>query len=80
MRGYLKEGDALPAASLVAAVPISLRPEGDTSMNNQVTGTVVDLGTQIADPLERLQAIRRGTAAMKRQMGTFGGIMPTDFP
>ena len=80
LRGYLKEGDALPAASLVAGVPISLRPEGDTSMNNQVTGTVVDLGTQIADPLERLQAIRRGTAAMKRQMGTFGGIMPTDFP
>ena len=80
LRGYLKDGDELPAASLVAAVPISLRPEGDTSMNNQVTGSVVDLGTQIADPLKRLQAVMRATAAMKRQMGAFRGVMPTDFP
>jgi WS/DGAT/MGAT family acyltransferase len=80
LRAYLKEGGELPDASLVAGVPISLRAEGDTSMNNQVTGTVIDLGTQIADPLQRLQSIMRATAAMKRQIGTFGGIMPTDFP
>ena len=80
LRNYLKEGNELPEASLVAGVPISLRPEGDTSMNNQVTGTLIDLGTQIGDPLQRLKSIMTATAAMKRQMGTFGGIMPTDFP
>jgi diacylglycerol O-acyltransferase len=80
LRGYLKDANELPDASLVAGVPISLRAEGDTSMNNQVTGTVIDLGTQIADPLQRLKAIMNATAAMKRQMGTFRGVMPTDFP
>ncbi|MEP7057049.1 MAG: WS/DGAT domain-containing protein, partial [Caldimonas sp.] len=80
LRNYLKEGNELPDASLVAGVPISLRAEGDTSMNNQVTGTVIDLGTQIGDPVQRLKAIMKGTAAMKKQMGTFRGVMPTDLP
>jgi len=80
LRGYLKEGRELPDASLVAGVPISLRQEGDTTANNQVAGTLIDLGTEIADPAERLKAIRRGTAAMKKQMGTFRGVIPTDFP
>ncbi len=80
LRAYLKEGGELPERSLVAGVPISLRAEGDTSSNNQVAGTLIDLGTELADPAARLAAIRRGTAAMKRQMGTFGGVIPTDFP
>jgi hypothetical protein len=61
-------------------VPISLRQEGDTTANNQVAGTLIDLGTEIADPGERLKAIKRGTAAMKKEMGTFRGVIPTDFP
>jgi diacylglycerol O-acyltransferase len=80
LRSYLKEGSELPDKSLVAGVPISLRQEGDTTANNQVAGTLIDLGTEIADPVERLKAIQRGTAAMKRQMGTFRGVIPTDFP
>jgi WS/DGAT/MGAT family acyltransferase len=80
LRAYLKEGNELPEQSLVAMVPISLRQEGDTTANNQVAGTMLDLATQIADPAERLKAIKRGTAAMKKQMGTFRGVIPTDFP
>ena len=80
LRSYLKEGRELPEASLVAGVPISLRGEGDISNTNQVAGTLIDLGTEIADPAERLKAIKRGTAAMKKQMGTFRGVIPTDFP
>ncbi len=80
LRSYLKEGRELPEKSLVAGVPISLRQEGDTTANNQVAGTLIDLGTEIADPAERMKAIRRGTAAMKREMGTFRGVIPTDFP
>jgi diacylglycerol O-acyltransferase / wax synthase len=80
LRSYLKEGRELPDKSLVAGVPISLRQEGDTTANNQVAGTLIDLGTEIADPAERLKAIKRGTAAMKKQMGTFRGAIPTDFP
>ncbi len=80
LRGYMKDSDALPAASLVAGVPVSLRAEGDTSFNNQVTMSLVDLATQVADPLQRLAAIRAGTASMKRGMGSFGSLIPTDFP
>jgi diacylglycerol O-acyltransferase / wax synthase len=80
LREYLNDSRELPPKTLVAGVPISLRPEGDTSSNNQVSGTLIDLATQIADPVERLKAIMLGTRAMKAQMGTFGSLIPTDFP
>jgi WS/DGAT/MGAT family acyltransferase len=80
LREYLKEGRELPAAPLVAGVPVSLRAEGDTSMNNQVTMSLVDLATQQKDPLERLAEIRSATASMKNTMGVFGDLIPTDFP
>ena len=80
LRGYLAEGRELPDKTLVAGVPISLRAEGDTSSNNQVSGTVIDLATQEKDPLQRLAAIKAGTQAMKAQMGTFGDLIPKDIP
>jgi len=80
LRSYLRDSRELPEKSLVAGVPISLRQEGDTTANNQVAGTLIDLGTDEADPAERLKAIKRGTSAMKKQMGTFRGVIPTDFP
>ena len=80
LREYLAEGRELPDKSLVAGVPISLRAEGDTSSNNQVSGTLIDLGTQVKDPLKRLAVIMDGTRAMKAQMGTFGDLIPKDFP
>ena len=80
LREYLAEGRELPDKTLVAGVPISLRAEGDTSSNNQVSGTVIDLATQEKDPLQRLAAIMAGTQAMKAQMGTFGDLIPKDFP
>ena len=80
LREYLREANLLPAKSLVAGVPISLRSEGDTSANNQVSGTVIDLATHEADPLKRLAMIMAGTRAMKAQMGSFGRLIPTDFP
>ncbi len=80
LRDYLAEGRELPAKTLVAGVPISLRAEGDTSANNQVSGTVIDLATQQKDPAKRLAQIKAGTQAMKTQMGNFGKLIPTDFP
>lgn len=81
LREYLKDSRELPPKTLVAGMPISLRSEGDTSNNNnQVSGTLIDLATQVADPIERLQAIMAGTRAVKAQMGTFVSLIPTDFP
>lgn len=80
LRGYLGDSRELPPKSLVVGVPISLRNEGDTSANNQVSGTVIDLATNEADPLKRLATIIAGTRAMKAQMGSFGSLIPKDFP
>ena len=54
LRDYLANARELPDKTLVAGVPISLRAEGDTSANNQVSGTVIDLATQVKDPMQRL--------------------------
>ena len=80
LRDYLADARELPDKTLVAGVPISLRPEGDTSANNQVSGTVIDLATQVKDPLQRLAQIMAGTRSMKAQMGSFGNLIPKDFP
>ena len=80
LREYLVDARELPAKTLVAGVPISLRTEGDTNSNNQVSGTIIDLATQVKDPLQRLEHIMAGTRAMKAQMTSFGSLIPKDFP
>ena len=51
LREYLRDSRELPDKTLLAGVPISLRAEGDTSSNDQVSGTVIVLATQLKDPL-----------------------------
>jgi WS/DGAT/MGAT family acyltransferase len=57
LRDYLVDIGGLPSRSLTAAVPISLREEGNSEANNQVFGMVCSLATDIEDPKERLAAI-----------------------
>jgi diacylglycerol O-acyltransferase len=80
LRRYLARHRALPRKSLIAAVPVSLRAAGDSSSDNQVSITVVSLGTHIADPAQRLRHIKQATAAMKATLGSVKSILPTDFP
>lgn len=80
LRSYLKDYDDLPARSLVAAVPVSLRQEGDATSNNQVSMVTMNLATDIRDPLERLQSIHESSAHTKDLLGRFKSAMPTDFP
>ena len=51
LREYLRDSRELPDKTLLAGVPISLRAEGDTSSNDQVSSTVIVLATQLEDPL-----------------------------
>jgi WS/DGAT/MGAT family acyltransferase len=63
LRGYLGGHGELPDESLVAACPISLRQSDDTSgKGNMVFGRLQSLGTDIADPIERLASIAASTA------------------
>jgi WS/DGAT/MGAT family acyltransferase len=70
----------LPAAPLVAAMPVSLREQGDLRVDNQVSMVQCSLATDIDDPIERLHAIRASTAQLKQRVGAFKGLIPTDFP
>ncbi|MFF5210944.1 wax ester/triacylglycerol synthase family O-acyltransferase [Streptosporangium sp. NPDC000396] len=65
LRQWLLKHDALPDQPLVAGVPFSLRTPGDQSEGNQVTIMITTLATQIADPVERLRAVRDAMALIK---------------
>jgi len=80
LRRFYAKRRALPKKSMIAAVPVSLRAKGDTTADNQAGMSVISLGTDIADPSQRLAHIRAATEAMKATLGSVKGIVPTDFP
>jgi diacylglycerol O-acyltransferase / wax synthase len=80
LRRYLKDHSNLPDKSLLVAIPVSLREAGDTSANNQVSFVTSVLGTDIADPVQRLRVINEASEANKRMMSQVKTAMPTDFP
>ena len=80
LRTYLKDNHELPDKPLVAAVPVSLRQEGDTTSNNQVSMVTMNLATDTKDPLERIQKIHASSANTKLMMGRFKAAIPMDFP
>ncbi|WP_181373287.1 WS/DGAT/MGAT family O-acyltransferase [Massilia glaciei] len=80
LRRYLEQHHALPERSLVAAVPVSLRAEGNTDMNNQVSMMLMQLASDEADPRQRMRAIVKASAKMKKTVSNVKSIMPTDFP
>jgi WS/DGAT/MGAT family acyltransferase len=58
LRRFLLERDALPARSLTAGIPVSVRPPDDDGTGNEITFIIATLGTDIADAGERFAAIR----------------------
>ncbi|MEP6971502.1 MAG: wax ester/triacylglycerol synthase family O-acyltransferase [Betaproteobacteria bacterium] len=80
LRRYLLRKDDLPDRSLLALMPISIRAPGDMEMSNRVSAARCDLHTDIEDPIERLQAVRRSTADIKRNLENTRKGTPTDFP
>lgn len=57
VRRYLLEKGKLPEKSLVAMVPISTRSHDSHHTDNQISAMLVQIATQIADPIERLETI-----------------------
>lgn len=80
LREILSKPAQLPKQSLIAAMPVSLREKGNTDSNNQISMVQCSLATDIADPIERLQAIRASTEQIKKRVATFKNMIPTDFP
>lgn len=73
LRRYLKEKDQLPIKPLVAMVPISTRTQSeDHDAGNQVSSMLVQLATNIEDPIERLETIHENTVRGKTYQGALG--------
>lgn len=73
LRRYLKEKDKLPIKPLVAMVPISTRTKAeDHDAGNQVSSMLIQLATNIEDPIERLEAIHENTIRGKTYQGALG--------
>jgi diacylglycerol O-acyltransferase len=66
-RRYLEAKGVLPATSVVAMVPISLRKGNEAgSGGNELAMIQVQLQTQVADPVDRLRKITAETAYIKQ--------------
>src|SRR6187431_3148086 len=76
VRRYLLERGALPAKSMTAAEPISLREEGNTEANNQVFGMICSIATNIGDPKERLETIIAQSTKSKEMSHPLRAFMP----
>jgi diacylglycerol O-acyltransferase / wax synthase len=68
LRRFLSEFGELPDKSLTSGIPCSVRLKGDTGEGNAITFIIATLGTDIADPLERLAAIRASTRRAKQHV------------
>ena len=77
---FLQERDLLPKEALIAMVPVSLRAEGDASMNNQVSAVRVDLATDIKDIAERFKAIHASSEAAKAVVRELKPVLGINVP
>jgi len=68
LRRYLAEHARVPDRPLTAGIPVNLREADDQSMGTAIGMMVAELGTNVADPIERLQAIVRSTAEAKHHL------------
>ncbi|MBB6425842.1 wax ester/triacylglycerol synthase family O-acyltransferase [Sphingopyxis sp. JAI128] len=80
LRKYLAKHKELPKESLVAVAPVNLRGKGGKAATpgNQVSAMSVPIRTDIADPLERLAAVRDYTVEAKEAKAGVSARIMTD--
>ncbi|MFI5776887.1 wax ester/triacylglycerol synthase family O-acyltransferase [Nocardia sp. NPDC051570] len=72
LRAYLLDRNALPDKPLTAMVPVSLRSAHESDADgNKVAALLCNLGTHLADPVERLQTI---STSMRRSKEVFAQL------
>lgn len=73
LRTYLGERGELPTDPMKTAIMIDVRGAGDhAALGNQLSGMFANMATDIADPLERLAAVRASTHAAKSATAKMG--------
>lgn len=81
LRRYMSSKGELPAESMMAAVPMSLRDRNaaqDSDSGNAITTVAMPLHTEIADPLERLRAVVEGAHQTKAATEALGKTLLAD--
>lgn len=69
LRTYLSSFDALPESPLIAMVPVALRVRDRHRESGNALGAVMcDLGTQLAEPADRLDTVRRSMKEGKQAL------------
>ncbi len=79
LRNYLKSKKALPAAPLTAMCPVSVRPKDAEQQGNSISMIITTLATDIPDPLQRLEAIKRSAKAAKDKVNHFSREAATNY-
>lgn len=70
LRTYLLDHGALPDRPLTGMIPVSVRSEQEASGGNAISFLVTDLGTDLADPAERLGRITTSMAKGKARLAS----------
>jgi len=73
LRRYLLEKGKLPHKPLVAMVPISTRTAKEKSdLDNQISSMLIQIATNVEDPIERLEQIHENTLKGKTYQDALG--------
>lgn len=83
LRRSLEERSELPTDPLVAMAPISIRSTEEDARSkegggNRISTMAVGLGTDVAEPLERLEAVHQATRSSKQSSSAAGSSMLLD--
>jgi diacylglycerol O-acyltransferase / wax synthase len=68
LRRYLNEHGRLPERPLTAGIPVNLREADDESAGTAIGMMVAELATNVANPRERLDAIKASTTEAKKHL------------
>ena len=70
LRRFMEESNTLPKKPLITGIPVNVRPKDDQGTGNAISFIIANLGTDIADPLSRLEAIKISTEKAKEHLQT----------
>ncbi|HEV7191587.1 MAG TPA: wax ester/triacylglycerol synthase family O-acyltransferase [Jatrophihabitantaceae bacterium] len=79
LRKYLDDRDELPDSSLVAMVPVSVHGKTKAGGTNKVSGMFSSLSSDIADPVDRLNAIAEQNRVAKEHHQTLSASLLQDW-
>jgi WS/DGAT/MGAT family acyltransferase len=72
LRNYLLKRDELPDSSLIAVIPVSTRGDETDVAANRTSAMFTSLGTDVADPVERLRVVHKANKVAKGDQQAMG--------